>query len=186
MEARDKKGIRRGCIKLLREVGCEESVVGHCIAVAELALEIARSYNHQSESHNSVNEKLVFEAALLHDIGRARSHGVDHGFVGGEIAKELGLGEKVVRIIQRHVGAGLTAEEAKKVGLPPVDLVPETLEEKIVSCADNLIDGTKRTSIEDAIENLKDKLGDAHPSIKRMKKLHEEVMGRLQNNLCVI
>ncbi len=171
MEARDKKGIRRRCIKLLKEAGCDESVVEHCIAVAELALEIALQYN-------SVDEKLVFEGALLHDIGRARSHGVDHGFVGGEIAKELGLEEKVVRIIQRHVGAGITAEEAEKVGLPPVNFVPETIEEKIVACADNLIDGTKRTKIEDAIEDLKDKLGDAHPSVKRMKMLHEEVMGR--------
>ncbi len=171
MEARDKKGIRRGCIKLLREAGCDESVVEHCIAVAELALEIALHYN-------SVDEKLVFEGALLHDIGRARSHGVDHGFVGGEIAKELGLEEKVVRIIQRHVGAGITAEEAEKVGLPPVDFVPETIEEKIVACADNLIDGTERTKIEDAIEDLKDTLGETHPSIKRAMTLHEEVMGR--------
>jgi len=179
VEARDKKGIRRRCIKLLREVGCDGSVVEHCVAVAELALEIALHYNHrEGYNSNSVDEKLVFEGALLHDIGRARSHSVDHGFVGGEIAKELGLEEKVVRIIQRHVGAGITAGEAKEVGLPPVDFVPETIEEKIVACADNLIDGAKRTSIEDALKDLRDKLGDAHPSIKRMKLLHEEVMGR--------
>ncbi|MCK4476122.1 MAG: TIGR00295 family protein [Methanophagales archaeon] len=177
MEEGDKKRIRSECIKLLREVGCDESVVEHCIAVAELALEIALHHNH-SEGYNSVDEKLIFEGALLHDIGRARSHGVDHGFVGGEMAKELGLEEKVVRIIQRHVGAGITAEEGKEMGLPPVDFVPETMEEKIVSCADNLIDGGRRTSIENAIEDLKDKLGETHPSIKRMIRLHKEVMGR--------
>lgn len=177
MEARDKKRIGSECIKLLRDVGCAESVVKHCIAVAELALEIALHYN-RGEGYNRVDEKLIFKGALLHDIGRARSHGVDHGFVGGEMAKELGLEEKVVRIIQRHVGAGITAEEAKEVGLPPMDFVPETIEEKIVSCADNLIDGERRTSIEDAIEDLKGKLGEMHPSIKRMRTLHEEVMGR--------
>ncbi len=189
MEARDKERIRSDCIPLLREVGCDESVVEHCIAVAELALELAIDYNHRenrarsrSRSHghgrDSVNEKLVFTGALLHDIGRARSHGLNHGFVGGEIAKELGLEEPVVRIIQRHIGAGITAEEAKELGLPPANFMPDTREEKIVACADNLIDGTRRTGIEEATADLKAKFGEAHPSINRTKKLYEEVMGR--------
>jgi len=175
VDERGKKRIRSECTRLLREVGCDEAVVEHCIAVAELALEIALHYNH-SEGHDSVDENLVFKGALLHDIGRARSHGVEHGFVGGEVARELGLEEKVVRIIQRHVGAGITAEEAKEVGLPPVDFIPETMEEKIVAHADNLMDGWRRTSIEHAIANLKGKLGEAHPSINRIMRLHEEVM----------
>nr|QNO53158.1 hypothetical protein NDOAJMFA_00008 [Methanosarcinales archaeon ANME-1 ERB6] len=187
MEARDKERIRSDCIPLLREVGCDESVVEHCIAVAELALELALDYNRRESQarscgrghgRDSVNEKLVFTGALLHDMGRARSHGLNHGFVGGEIAKELGLEEPVVRIIQRHIGAGITAEEAKELGLPPANFMPDTREEKIVACADNLIDGTRRTSIEEAIADLKAKLGDAHPSINRTKKLYEEVMGR--------
>ena len=187
MEARDKERIRSDCIPLLREVGCDESVVEHCIAVAELALELAIDYNRResqarSRGHgrdrDSVNEKLVFTGALLHDMGRARSHGLNHGFVGGEIAKELGLEEPMVRIIQRHIGAGITVEEAKEMGLPPVDFMPDTREEKIVACADNLIDGTRRTGIEEAIADLKAKFGEAHPSINRTKKLYEEVMGR--------
>lgn len=172
MEEENKRRIRSDCIRLLRGVGCDEGVIKHCIAVAELALEIVCRH------YDSVDENLVFKGALLHDIGRTRSHGVDHGFVGGEIARDLGLDEKVVRIIQRHVGAGITAEEAKEVGLPPVDFMPETTEEKIVAHADNLIDGWRRTSIEHAIENLKDKLGESHPSIRRTTTLHEEVMGR--------
>lgn len=179
MEARDKERIRSDCIQLLREVGCDESVVEHCIAVAELALELAIDYNRrEGHARDTVDEKLVFTGALLHDIGRARSHGLNHGFVGGEIAKELGLEEPVVRIIQRHIGAGITAEEAKEMGLPPADFMPDTREEKIVACADNLIDGTRRTGIEEAIEDLKAKFGEAHPSINRTKKLYEDVMGR--------
>lgn len=171
MEKEVKSGILNECIGLLREVGCDEAVIKHCIAVAELALEIARRH------HESVDEKLVFNGALLHDIGRSRSHDVDHGFVGGELARELRLDESVVRIIQRHVGAGITAAEAKEVGLPFIELTPETMEEKIVAHADNLIDGSRITSIEDAIVNLKDKLGESHPSIKRMRALHKEVIG---------
>lgn len=176
MEEEDKKKIRVECVRLLRRAGCDEAVVEHCITVAELALEIVHDHN-SDEGYDCVSEELVFVGALLHDIGRARSHGMDHGFVGGEIARELGQDESVVRIIQRHVGAGITAEEAKAAGLPPMDFIPETLEEKIVTHADNLIDGGRRTSIEEAIEDLKDKLGESHITIKRMTKLHEEVMG---------
>lgn len=171
MEEETKKEISRECIGLLRAVGCDEGVIKHCIAVAGLALEIARRH------YGTVDEELIFRGALLHDVGRARSHGIDHGFVGGEIARELGLEESIVRIIQRHVGAGITAEEAKETGLPAVDFMPETMEEKIVAHADNLIDGWRRTSIEDAISDLKVKLGDSHPSIKRTIALHKEVMG---------
>ena len=171
MEEETKKELRDECIKLLRAVGCDEGVIKHCNVVSELALEIA------SRHYDAVDEDLVLKGALLHDLGRARSHGVDHGFVGGEIARELGLDENLVRIIQRHVGAGITAEEAKEVGLPAIDLVPETMEEKIVAHADNLIDDWRRTSIEEAIADLKAKLGKTHPSIKRIIALHKEVIG---------
>ena len=172
MEEETKKKLSSECIRLLRAVGCDGEVIKHCTAVAELALEIAHRH------YNTVNEELIFRGALLHDIGRVRSHDIGHGFVGGEIARELELEENLVRIIQRYVGAGITAAEAKEVGLPSVDFMPDTMEEKIVAHADNLIDGWSRTNIEDEIANFKAKLGESHPSIKRMITLHKEVMGR--------
>jgi len=178
VEEADKRRIRGECVKLLRAAGCEEAVIKHCIAVAELALEIAAaSKNKNGNENKSIDEELVFTGALLHDIGRARSHGVEHGFLGGEIAKSLGLDDRLVKIIQRHVGAGITAEEAKQLGLPRISLMPETMEEKIVAYADSLIEGTRRTSIEHALSNLKKKLGESHPAVARLKKLHEEVTG---------
>ena len=182
MEEADKRRIRGECVKLLRAAGCEEAVIKHCIAVAELALEIAAASKNKNKNKNgnenkSIDEELVFTGALLHDIGRARSHGVEHGFLGGEIAKSLGLDDRLVKIIQRHVGAGITAEEAKQLGLPRISLMPETMEEKIVAYADSLIEGTRRTSIEHALSNLKKKLGESHPAVARLKKLHEEVTG---------
>lgn len=172
MEEADKRRLRSECVKLLRAAGCEERVIKHCIAVAELALEIAAA-----NKNKNIDEELIFTGALLHDMGRARSHGVEHGFLGGEMAKASGLDDRLVRIIQRHVGAGITAEEAKQLGLPPISLMPETMEEKIIAYADSLIEGTRRTSIEYAISNLRKKLGARHPAVERLKKLHEEVMG---------
>ena len=174
MEEADKRRLRSECVKLLRAAGCEEAVIKHCIAVAELALEIAAANKNRNKN---IDEGLIFTGALLHDMGRARSHGVEHGFLGGELAKASGLDDRLVKIIQRHVGAGITAEEAKQLGLPPISLMPETIEEKIVAYADCLIEGTRRTSVEHAISNLKKKLGARHPAVGRLKKLHEEVMG---------
>ncbi|RCV63130.1 uncharacterized protein C5S53_15405 [Methanophagales archaeon] len=173
MEEEDKRVIRDESIKLLRDVGCKARVIEHCVAVSELALEFARRYYF-----GRVDEELIFRGALLHDIGRSCTHGIDHGFVGGEVAKALKLDERVVRIIQRHVGAGITAEEAKEQGLPQdVDFMPRTMEEKIVTHADNLIDGIRRTSIEHEIAHLKAKLGENHPSITRIATLHKEITG---------
>jgi len=176
VEEADKRRLRSECVELLRAAGCEEAVIKHCIAVAELALEIAAANKNRNKNKN-IDEELIFTGALLHDMGRARSHGVEHGFLGGELAKASGLDDRLVKIIQRHVGAGITAEEAKQLGLPPISLMPETIEEKIVAYADCLIEGTRRTSVEHAISNLKKKLGARHPAVERLKKLHEEVMG---------
>lgn len=170
MEAESKAELRRECNRVLRAAGCDDDVIRHCNAVADLALELAHRH------HESVDERLVFKGALLHDLGRARSHGINHGVVGGAMARALDLDEELVRIIERHIGAGLTAAEAETVGLPPRDLLPETLEEKIVAHADNLIAGWKRTSIDAVIADFKAELGESHPAIKRMLALHKAVV----------
>lgn len=110
-------------IEILKKAGCSERVIEHCVAVCKKAVEIASKID-------GVDLELVRIGALLHDIGRSKTHGVEHGVVGGKIARELGFSDKIVRIIERHVGAGIPKEEAIKLGLPPKDYIPETLEEK--------------------------------------------------------
>jgi len=193
MDAATEERIKGECVEILRKVGCSEEVIRHCIAVAELALEIARLRNSKRRRSRSsegeceaeeeskgrgneeVDEELVFRGALLHDIGRSRTHGIKHAYVGAEIARSLGLDERIVRIIERHIGAGIPAEEAKNLGLPAKDFIPETIEEKIVACADNLIAHDRRMSIEEALKEFKEKLGAEHPAVERAKKLYEEV-----------
>ncbi len=171
MEEEIQQELRASCIRLLRTAGCDDRVIAHCCAVADLALEIAH------RQPDRVDEELVYQAALLHDLGRARSQGIDHAVIGGELARRCRLDAKVIRIIERHIGAGIPAAEAKHLGLPAVDFVPETMEEKIVAHADNLIDGLQRTSLEEAIATLQAKMGANHPAIERMRALHREVMG---------
>ena len=96
--------------------------------------------------------QLVEAGALLHDIGRSKTHGIKHGVKGAKIAKKLGLSENIIKIIERHIGAGLPAEEARKLGLPNRDFIPETLEEKIVCHSDNLVDEGQIRPVEHEVE----------------------------------
>jgi len=86
----------------------------------------------------------------------------------------LGLPEPVISIIKRHVGGGITVKEARKLGWPKDIYLPLTLEEKIVSYADKLIEGSRRVPIETTIEELSKELPPA--AIQRLWKLHEELL----------
>jgi uncharacterized protein len=127
-----------------------------------------------------VDIHLVESGAILHDIGRSVTHGVEHGALGGQIARKLGIDNAVARIIERHVGAGLTNEEAQKNGLPPGDYIPVTLEEKIVCYADKLTEGDHEVPIEVEMEKLTAELGSNHSAIKRLNNLHTEITNKLQ------
>ena len=153
------------CIHLLRENGCSDRVIKHCKAVRDVAVKIAEKTNADLE--------LVEAAALLHDIGRSKTHGISHGIAGVKIAEKIGLPKSILRIIERHLGAGIPKDEAKKLGLPPKDYLPITLEEKIVCHADNLIDNCRRQNIKKAVERAL-KEGNKEYA-ERLIRLHKEL-----------
>jgi len=134
------------CIDLLRRAGCSDGVIAHCRAVRDLALAYA--------SDPLVDRDLVETGALLHDIGRGVTHDLCHAEVGGEICRSLGLDEAVAAIVERHIGAGLTADESSLLGLVPRDCMPRTLEEKIVAHADNLVKGTRAIVLEERLQHI--------------------------------
>lgn len=121
-----------------------------------------------------VDRELVEIGGLLHDIGRSETHDVNHCAVGGKIGRKLGFPEKIVRIIERHVGAGIPKREAEEIGLPEGIYMPSTLEEKIVAYADKLICGDKVIDISKTIEDFAKDLGWNHPAINRLQCLHGE------------
>jgi uncharacterized protein len=169
---------REQAIELLRKNHCPPQVINHCIAVADLSLETATKLEARGLK---INIDLVETGALLHDLGRSKNHTVDHAIVGAQIAKEIGLPDPVINIIKRHVGAGITAEEAQWLGWPKDNYMPQTLEEKVVSYADKLIDQSKRIPIETEIGRLqKDNKSEA---AERVRKLHEEITSLLGNKL---
>ncbi|HVP96062.1 HD domain-containing protein [Methanoregula sp.] len=131
-------------IALLRESGCRPKVIAHCRAVCACAGEYARKTP-------LADPGLVTAGALLHDIGRGRTHSISHAQEGADILREKGFPERLVRIVECHTGAGLTADECTLLGLLPRDCMPQTIEEKIVTHADNLIAGSTRVTIDEEI-----------------------------------
>lgn len=176
----EKLPTREQALQFLRESGCRENVIQHCEAVKELAVEIAKSC--QKKGLN-VNLELVEAGALLHDIGRAQTHSVHHAVIGAQIAKNLGLPESIISIIKRHVGGGITAKEAKKLGWPKDIYAPQTLEEKIVTYADKLIEGSKKVSIEKTIEKFSKELPPS--AIERIRNLHKEMLDLIGDCQCL-
>ena len=140
-------------------------------AVSGLAVEIAQACKDKGLN---VDVELVEIGALLHDIGRSRTHSVHHAVAGAEIARSLCLPDALVSIIKRHVGGGITAREATKLGWPRDVYMPQTLEEKIVSYADKLIEGSRRVPIERTIEAFSKELPPA--AAERIRRLHMEMM----------
>jgi len=161
---------REQAIQLLRESQCSLKVIRHCKAVAKLALETAEACK---ENGLNVNLELVEIGALLHDVGRSKTHSVHHAVVGAEILEAAGLPEAVISIKKRHVGGGITSDEAEELGWPNDVYVPVTIEEKIVSYADKLIEKSKRVPIEVTVEELV-KEG-RHEAAERVLKLHKEM-----------
>jgi len=163
---------REQALQLLFENGCSAKVINHCKAVTKLALETA---NILTEKGLKIDAELVEVGALLHDIGRSKTHSVHHAVVGAEIAEAAGLPDSVVSIIKRHVGGGIAPSEAEKLGWPEDVYVPITLEEKIVAYADKLIENSKRAPIGVTIEKLSGEL--KHYAADRVRKLYEEITG---------
>ena len=147
--------------------------------MTRVAIRIANAF--KAKGHR-VDIKLVEAGALLHDLGRGQTHGIEHGVVGGQIARKLGMPMEITQIIERHVGAGLTMDEARRNNLPRGKYVPETLEEKIVCYADKLIEGSHEVGIESTIANFAEELGADHQAIKRLKDLHSEMVSVIGEN----
>ena len=163
---------RRESIGILRKAGCSSKIIKHCEAVSSLAVKIALRFRYRGIP---IDLKVVEIGGLLHDIGRSKTHDVGHGAIGADLARSFDLPDTVVNIIERHIGAGIRKEEARKIGLPGRDFVPLTLEEKIVAYADKLVKGDHYISFDEALKDFSKELGPDHPAIKRFRKLHEEI-----------
>ncbi|WP_300455133.1 HD domain-containing protein [Desulfobacula sp.] len=119
-------------------------LIEHSRIVTEKSLEIADTLPHLKP-----DIEFIRTAAMLHDIGifltRADSIGcrgtvpyICHGYLGRNLLDEQGLPPEYGLVCERHTGAGITRENilVNKLPLPPRDMVPISIEEKIICVAD--------------------------------------------------
>jgi len=166
MEKRLKKG---EALEILEKSGCSKQVIEHCKAVSKRAAEIAEKIKARG---HEIDPGFVETAGLLHDIGRSRTHDIQHGIEGAKILSDY---PEYARVCERHIGGGIDEKEARRLGLPPADYLPETIEEKVIAHADNTIEGAEVTAIEDTIKAYEKKFGRSHPATKRVVELSEEI-----------
>lgn len=161
---------RASCLSLLEQAGCGQRLLDHVQAVARLALALA-------DHAPTVDRALVEAGALLHDIGRARDHGIDHVPVGVEILAGYDLDGRILDVVACHMGAGVLRDQAQAWGWPPRRYEPETLEERIVAHADNLTFATSYRELEDVVVKLERK--GLKELVPRMRALHEGLEAEL-------
>ncbi len=163
---------REQALRILKEEHCSKKVIAHCEAVSKLAKETAETCRKKGLS---IDVEVVEIGGLLHDVGRSRTHSVNHALVGAEIAQAKGLPESIISIIKCHIGGGITPVEARRLGWPRDDYVPRTLEQKIVSYADKLVEVSERVPIEMTVTKLREER--LFAAAERVQKLHDEVVG---------
>ncbi len=173
-------------IEILRKAGVSEDDIQHCIKVAQKALEIAARTNAE------ISMELVDRGALFHDLGKARTHDMDHGKIGAEIGRDLGLPKEIIDIMEKHIRGGLTEGEARELNLPVKDYTLRKLEERIVIYADRLVDiitdGIVKINDEKEAEDqfeeiLKSiaKYGKNEITLQRYLRYHREIQGLIEN-----
>jgi uncharacterized protein len=127
--------IQKDDIRVLRTAGVSEGDIVHSTHVAEKALEITRRIGG-----NGINQELVGRGALFHDLGKSKTHEIEHGKIGAELGCTIGLPQEICDIMEKHIRGGLTEPEARELGLPVKDYALRRIEERIIIYADRLVD----------------------------------------------
>lgn len=177
--------IQNSDIDILKKSGVLEDDIKHCIKVAEKALEIAQ------RTDDNVNMELIGRGALFHDLGKATTHEIEHGKIGAEMGKRLGLSQAITDIMEKHIRGGLTEDEARELGLPVKDYTLKTLEERIVIYADRLVDiimdgvvpVKTETEAEERFEEILNdypKYGKNEKTLQRYLDYHREIQGLMK------
>lgn len=163
-----------------RDTEAARLLIQHSRQVADLAMEIARK-----KPMLEIDTNFAYEAAMLHDIGIFRTNApeiycfgtepyIKHGVLGRELLESLGLPRHAL-VCERHTGAGLSLIDIRQQQLPlPLrDMLPVTIEEKLVCYADKFYSKShpdRAITYEQAHKKL-GKYGEA--TVARFEALHE-------------
>lgn len=129
-------------------------LVRHGRGVARKALKVAEKL-----SHLNPDLKFIEEASILHDIGIFLTNApqlgcygdkgyICHGYLGSELLEKEGLPRHAL-VCERHVGVGLTIKdiENNNLPLPKREMLPISLEEKIICFADKFFSKNENSQL---------------------------------------
>ena len=129
-----------------------ELLTVHSRLVADKALAIAAAHPELG-----LDTEFLEEAAMLHDVGIfltdaapihcfGNNHYICHGYLGAELLRRHGL-ERHALVAERHTGTGLTLKQIveRDLPVPHRDMVPLSIEEKVICFADKFYSKTHPT-----------------------------------------
>lgn len=138
----------------------------HCVMVTELALKIARSRNDLD-----ISIDVIIAGSMLHDIGIIKTNApeigcygaypyIAHTYLGREMLEENGFAD-IAPVCERHMGTGLSKEDIinHNLPLPHRDMIPITLEEKLICYADKFYSKSeKHLTVPRTVEEIRKKV----------------------------
>ena len=118
-------------------------LIAHSQQVANFAIDII-----DRNPHLVIDRDFVYEAAMLHDIGIFKCHApaihctgtmpyICHGYIGRQLLEAEYLPRHAL-VCEHHTGSGLSLNDiiSQDLPLPHRDMLPTTIEEKLVCYAD--------------------------------------------------
>jgi len=159
-------------LKLVEDFFGDGRIARHCRATSRKAVEMAEKI--RANGH-CVDLELVRVGALLHDIGRHKTHDIEHNYEGGRMLREMGF-EELARAVERH-GANVFEQ------VSPEEL---TIEEKIIYLADKLTEEDRHVSLDERFNSVVERrrrTGREHEiakikeAVELTKRIEEEING---------
>ena len=151
-------------LKLLKKYSKHKLWMKHCEAVCQLSTYFGNLFSKTIE----VDLEFIKSAALLHDIGRYKTHDpILHGIEGYRLLMRLGYSREAC-FAASHILFGLTSQEAHQHGLPTKLFTPKNFEEKLITTTDFLVEFDKATTLNSRFASLRKRNSDNEYFLSRL------------------
>lgn len=157
-----------------------ETVTVHSRCVADKALGCLRLRGIDADL------QFVEEAAMLHDVGVVKCNApsifcfgdcpyICHGIEGRKMLEGIGLPRHAL-VCERHTGSGLSVDDIirQDLPLPHRDMLPVTIEEKVICYADKFFSKSGNLTEEKSIEKVISQMArHGEDTLNRFLQLHD-------------
>jgi uncharacterized protein len=164
-------------LQLIHHYGNGSVWIGHCIAVSRLAARYADIF----AAKYALDKDFVRTAALLHDIGRYKTHDpILHGLEGYRLLTGLGHHREAF-VCASHILCGLEKDEAVQYGFPEQEFMPRTLEERLIPVCDCLVEVDRPTTLAKRVISITQRYEWNTHFLRRIEMAAERVKNFIDN-----